>query len=291
MTRGRAPEWLADFQERFGSVITTPLDRTSGTLTARTDRYDPAVGALPGPRAPAEHRLAVYNRQYWFRLFEVLQFSFPLTTRLIGHWKYNALAASFLSANTPKSWDIDRVADGFEGFVARVRPGPELGIDSDAVVEAAYIDAAHRRVFRAPAVLAFRPGARDAEQLLTARLVPSPAMAILHESWPLLELRRTLGATEGEAPLALPPRLAEPRHFALLRHPEGFVTFPLEAREAELFELLLRGRLADALAELEARCSEAERGSLPERAQRWLARSVELGFWIGLETPQQSTQL
>ena len=73
MTRA-APPWLEDFQARFGDVLRTPLARETGTLSATPDRYDSETVAetLEGAGMTSAERLAVYNRQYWFRLLGVL---------------------------------------------------------------------------------------------------------------------------------------------------------------------------------------------------------------------------
>lgn len=273
-----APEWLEEFEARFGSVLRTPLDRSSGTLRATPAAYDRSVGAIDGPRARAQQRLAVYNRQYWFRLLTVFQETFPLTTRLLGHWRFNDYAARFLLESPPRGWDIERASDGFEAWLAEqsdVVPSP-------AVIEAARIDAAWRRVFLAAPHAPYRPAADDAARLLDSVLVPSPAVARVEEHWELVELRRTLTPNDGEAPIALPPRHAEAHWWALVQRPEGVAQIALETREAELFRLLETHTVADALAHLEAACSEQERIDLPARTQRWLARSVALDFWIGL---------
>ena len=56
--------------------------------------------------------------------------------------------------------------------------------------------------------------------------------------------------------------------------------------------------ISDALARLEATCSDDERAALPMNTQRWLARGVARGAWCGLTTEsdtadaaQGSTQL
>jgi hypothetical protein len=279
MTPRSAPAWLEELQTRFSAVIRTPLDRTSGTLTATPSAYDANVlgETLDGPRTSGAERLAVYNRQYWFRLFDVMQTAFPLTTRLSGHWTFNDYAARFLLAHPPRGWDLDRAPDGFEVFMSETLEEGRL-----AVMEAARIDAAWRSVFGAPQVARYRPSPADAARLLDSHLTPSPAVALVEEHWPLLELRKSLRDDRGEAPVALPTRLPTSRWWALVRRDEGIGQLPLEAREAELFTLLRSHTVSDALGRLEAACAEQERAALPTKAQGWLARSVELDFWTGL---------
>ena len=292
-----APAWLADFQARFGAMLRTPLDRSSGTLRATPVQYDRTLRGetLPNARASADERLAVYNRQYWFRLFGLFQSAFPLSSRLIGHWEFNDYVARFIGANAPQGYLIDRAIDGFALFFARswrsipggARRPPHL-VPRRALIEAIRIDAAFRGVFYAPQVTPFRPDAAQAATLLESRLALSPAAAIFSEHWPLVELREKHANDEGAPRLALPPALAVPQRWALVRRPGGTAQLKLDPREGELLWLLLRYPIAGALGRLEARCSGAERESLPERARFWLARSVELGFWSGLHSQEMS---
>src|SRR6185436_18864497 len=99
-------------------MLRTPLDRSSGTLSATPSAYDPLVRAVDGPRGSASERLAVYNRQYWFRLFRVMQGCFPLTTRLLGHWTFNGHAGRFLLEHAPHGWDIEQASEGFVTWLA-----------------------------------------------------------------------------------------------------------------------------------------------------------------------------
>jgi hypothetical protein len=279
MTRA-APAWLANFQAGFGGVIRTPLDRATGTLTADVAAYDRDIlcDVRNASSRAAEARLAVYNRQYWFRLFEVLQSAFPLTSRVLGYWDFNGVAAGFVSTRPPSNWDVDAVGDGFDSFVAS---RSDLAAH-DVLVEAVRIDAAYRDVFRAPDTPPYRPSAADAGRLLDARLVPSPALRIVEENRPLVLLRRRLLDEPHTVRVTLPTPLERPQRWAILRTDHGTAHLTLEPLEAALFDLLAQYSLRDALGRLEQSCSPAERDALPERTQAWLARSVELGFWSGL---------
>ena len=291
MTTRPSPEWLEAFQARFSQMLRTPLDRRSGTLRASPASYDPRLArdAVRGAKLSSPERLAIYNRQYWFRLFTVFHGAFPLTTRLLGHFCFNEYASRFLLAHPPKVWDIDAVVVGFEDFLVLALPSPTVTVDPRgrsveraAVLQASRIDAAYHHVFRAPACTAFRPSAGDAERLLTSRLQPSPAAAVLEEDWPLCELRRALLGDPAETPAPLPPRLAQPRHWLLVRSSTKIGQLPIEAQEARLLALLGLFPVGEALAQLEQECGPVERDLLPARTQKWLARSVEHGLWVGL---------
>jgi hypothetical protein len=278
-----APGWLADFQARFSSMLRTPLDRASGTLTAATAEYDPQLctEALDGPLSGAAERLAVYNRQYWFRLFSVLHAGFPLTARLMGYWDFNAVAANYLLAHPPGGWDIEQIADGFRPFFedALDESAPDWRL---ALIESVRIDAAYREVFRAERSPPFRPVASDATDLLTGHLVPLPALRIVEEHRALVALRTALVANPSSATGELPPLLVRPQAWAIVRREAGTARIPIEDREAELLTLLRRHSVGDALGRLESSCPAEERADLPDRVRAWLARSIDLGFWCSL---------
>lgn len=292
------PAWLEAFQARFGDVLRTPLDRAPGTLTPTPDAYDRDVleSSLDGATLDGAARLAVYNRQYWCRLFDVLHGAFPLVCRLQGYWQFNAFAGRYLQAHPPRGWDLDDVPQGFADWFASdldvSAPSLEAGVDARALIEAARIDAAFRTVFRAPDAPVFRPGAEDAAHLPEARLTPSPAAVIVEEHSALLELRRGILADTTERRFPFPPAHPARRAVALFRAGDRTVEAPLEPMEAELLHLLCDHPVRDALARLERACPDAERASLPERTGAWLAKSVERGWWTGMVRAQpQTTQL
>lgn len=292
------PAWLEAFQARFGDVLRAPLDRATGTLTPVTDAYDRGVveSSLDGSTLGGAERLAVYNRQYWCRLFDVLHGAFPLVCRLLGYWSFNAFAGRYLLAHPPRGWDLDDMPEAFpEWFTSDLDAGTsslDAGVDARALVEAARIDAAFRAVFRAPDVPVFRPGADDAAHLPDARLTPSPAAVIVVEHTALLDLRRAALKDTTERSFPFPPAWPAPRSVALFRAGDRTVEAPLEPMEAELLHLLRDHPVRDALARIERACPDADRASLPERTRAWLARSVERGWWTGMVRAQpQTTQL
>lgn len=273
-----SPEWLLELQARFGAMLRTPLDRSSGELRAETTAYDAALtdAVLPTETLSAAERLAVYHRQYWFRLFTVLQGLYPLTARLVGFWRFNELAARHLVEKPLSGFDIDSIGEGFDARLAR-----DLR-DDDATVEAAHIDAAFHRVTRAPQSEPFRPSAQDAARLGSSRLRLADNVALLDEHWSLAQLRLSLAEQPGDKPLELGPTLPSARHWLLKRHQSQLGLVALDAPEAELLRLVQRYPLQQALGMLEAAAPDGERATLPARAQGWLARSVQLGVWAGL---------
>lgn len=295
MSDGATLDWLASFQRAFGTMIRTPLDRTSGTLRADTPRYESGLcgQTLPGPSLPARERLAVYNRQYWFRLFGVLQTDHRLVTALCGPWIFNAVATAFVLEHPPRGADLGEVSCGFDDFIAthhelvqrELRQGPgSLRVPHEALAQAARIDAAFRTVFHAPDEPRFRPTADQAARLPSCRLLPASAFSVVFEDWPLISLRRELGSQPVLSAVELPSRHPQGRcGWAISRTPGGERVIPLELRRAELMSLLCTYPVAEALGRLEAACEPRERDALASNAHRWLSQSVALGWWRGIE--------
>jgi hypothetical protein len=238
--------WLAEFQARFSAVLRTPLTRSTGTLLADTARYGHAMcqRVLPTATQGAAERLAVYNRQYWFRLFNTLQGQFPLTTQGLGPWQFNAHASHYLLTHPPHTADLQDLGDRFEAFM-------HAEVSDAGVLQAVRMDAARHRVFYAPPQPAFHPTAADAETLMQRRLCPSLAFEVVDERW------------------------------AVYRNARGVGQLPLARGHARLLGLLREHTIEHALGTVEAECPAAERDALVIEAQRWLAQSVELGFWTG----------
>jgi hypothetical protein len=275
------PEWLREFQERFTDVLRTPLDRSTNVLRAQTEAYPRASIqlALDGPRSTAEQRLAVYNRQYWFRLFTVLQTAYSVTARLMTYWRFNEFASQFLSANPPRGWDLDRVADGFDRFVAIACAEHP---DGALWAEAAALDATWRALMRERESTPFQLASEFPEaaaRLPEARLVRSPSVALWFERWPLLEWRAIAHAKGEREPIPPPGELCERRCWALIRERNGIRQVLLEPTEGALLALLSEHTVGDALATIEAQCPADQRAELPAKAQRWLANSVLRGMW------------
>lgn len=279
MSWAASPTWLLELQQRLGSLLRTPLDRTAGSLRALTSEYDAELvaAALASPTLSSAERLAVYHRQYWFRLFTVMQGQYPLTARLLGYWHFNDYAARHLAQRPPRGFDIDTVGDGFAEFLASELAGT-------APADAAPIDAAFHRVAGAPQTEPLRLGPADAARLGSSCLALSPSVAILKERWRLCELRAKLLEQTSESVVMLPERLPEPQHWLLTRNGTTLGVVALAPLEAELLCLLQQYPLEPALAHLEATTPELERAQLPERAQAWLTRSMLLGIWAGFRS-------
>lgn len=274
--------YLEELQRQFGAMLRTPLDRTTGTLRAEATSYPGELVARvrSAGLAPAE-RLAVYNRQYWFRLFGVLQADYRLTTALLGAWTFNDLAARYLVRHPPTGHELASIGAQFVSFLAgepttiATRSGD---VPRDMLVEAAAIDAAFHAAVHAPQEPPLALAPADAPRLATARLVWSRSFTLVEESWPLMELRHALPVELGDHQATLPSHHA-PRAWVIHATASGLRFGPIDALHAELLKLLRVHAIGDSLAMLEARGGD----QVTANARRWFAEGMHHGYWTGLE--------
>jgi hypothetical protein len=281
-----APDWLSELQALFSSALRTPLSRHTGKLDAEVSSYAPALLATlqPGPTLSAAEQMAVYNRQYFARLFSVLHGAFPLSSRILGFWQLNGVASEYLQQHPPRDVEIDRTADGFPAFAVEWLSTAELSSERAlAFRQALRLDAAWRAVFSAPPVTPFRPTAADLERLPSCRLVRSPVFTVVEQSFPLLALRARALSETVEGAFELPAPFAAPEPWALVRSPQGMAQHRLAPLEARLLELVTTQTLGTALAGLENEASASEQGDLPRKTQEWLAKAMHAGAFCGIE--------
>ncbi len=290
MTRDETLRWLANLQAQFGQALRLPLDRSQHSLRAQTEHYaDDLVARLAaGPHSSARARMAVYNRQYWFRLFSVLQDEYPLTARLLGMWTFNRYASRFLQAQPPQHYDIQCAAHGFAAFLEAELQAPEPRTPSPArassatLIEAIRIDSAYREILRAADTPPFTLSTEQAASLPLAQLVAAQTFRLVSESSALLALRKALADDKGEQAVPPPQPHSEPQHWALFTHRHGLGAIALHPLRALLLRNLSEHSVSEALARLEQAATPEQRDLLVKHAQSWLADSVQRGFWSGI---------
>lgn len=287
------PAWLAQFQRDFSDVLRTPLDRSAGKLRARPEDYPRRLlnEAKPGHGLSPGERLSVYHRQYWFRIFGVMQNEYRLVAALTGAWDFNGLVAGFLVNNPPRGHDLGEVALGFDDWLAQghgAGPQPFEGaaVPAKALVQAARIDAAYRAAFWAPQPR--KETSREFRrvgtgQLAAGRLRPSGRFFLVQEDWPLLALRTGLASAPSEAPVPLPARHSRRVHAVFVRGEAGPRLWMIDGLQARLYQCLSELPLAEALAVLEREAVNLPPARLSHLVQAWLAESVKFGFWEGVD--------
>lgn len=284
--------WLADFQRAFSEAIRWPLATGQGRLQSRIPAdKGPALTIKASAHGDAASRLALYNEQYWFRLFNAMQGALPLTARLLGLWSFNQIVQDFLGAKPPSHYDLNRLTEGFGTFLMTLPASIPLAggvkpLPRRILREAFAIDDAYQQVFYAPPQKIWRPTAEELPHLPRQKLIASKAFVLVEERSPLLRLRRELlaGRYPGEAALPCPADSQSSQHWAIYRSSQGVLAKALSSFEAQLCQLLLAHPLEEAMMKLEESQSE-DLPALARSLMSWLSQSLADGFWTGAEEP------
>jgi len=140
---------LSFIQEWFSQAISRPLTFEAGIAQVHAS---PELHREAGTRIRSANgvngfdRLAIYNRQYWFRLIACMQETYPCALHVLGLKNFNEWIMKFLErhpSDTPYLAELDLK---FAGFMEKNFPGESRG----TVVEAIHYDRAHDRAFTAP---------------------------------------------------------------------------------------------------------------------------------------------
>ncbi len=257
---------LAQFQAQFLTALQAPLTVRQGRLTSEPQLERGLLDSLrDAAHLPASGAFSVYHRQYWFRLFEVVQKGYPLLAGLLGLFECNLIALDFFKAHPPRGDTLHGLTGAFGEFAVARSPLA----DREPLTEAAAIDRAVNHALLAPPATP------------SAHLTWGPSWSLVVESWPLLALRREVIATAREARSALPPKLLRPQLWAVGAHQGLVATLQLEPTQHRLYELLGEHDLEGALGQLEAEVAPSEQLSLPARVERWLSLARRYGLVSG----------
>lgn len=79
---------------------------------------------IMGPQV-ADERLAIYQRAYRTRILDTLHGMFPRLRRAVGERLFDDFALSFLEAEPPRGWTLDRLAETFPRWLAETKPDEE----------------------------------------------------------------------------------------------------------------------------------------------------------------------
>ena len=219
------PSWLEGFQKEWGGALTQPLQHATGVL----------LSPHPSPG------LAAYNRQYWFRLFSVLQKTYELTATLVGYWHFNLLAQDYLSFEPPHHFDLASITTAFPDFLAKVLTPSRLasleyGVEALCVVQAAQLERAMEQALLAPHHAPYGPDRFVADLAGHLQLGAGPHWQILSLDWPLWRID----------PGALVPgwrnrsseRLRRAQHLLVMRWRGTLCRYELDPNQARLYESL-----------------------------------------------------
>ena len=194
---------LQDLQALTASVIMQPLARGFRTSKYFTDgRLNSAVAAefiQANDRLTPIERIGIYNKQYWYRLIDIMYEDYPGLAAILGRLKFNKLVEAYLQKYPSNTFALRNLGDRLEKFICD-NPNftePKTQLCSEMVS------------FEWAQVVAFDGPANpplSIDELLGVkptklRLAIQPYITLLHLHWPLddftIALKRS--AMRGEA--------------------------------------------------------------------------------------------
>ena len=144
------PEALTGTQRWMFAKVVRPLTgdnhlRLADESGAELAEIDEVIA--PNSKLSAFERLEVYNRQYWFRLFEALDADFPALRKLVGQANFRRLAEAYLTKYNSTSYTLRDLGNKLEQFL---REHPEhAGKHPEATANIARLEWAYVEAFDA----------------------------------------------------------------------------------------------------------------------------------------------
>lgn len=150
MKNSTPPFSLLQLQTWFAEVETLPLKK-SGEFGI--PEYDASL--LPsieeyierGPYLTAAQRIGIYNQQYWWRLYHIMQNHFPGLLRIFGMEAFNEeIAKPYLIKYPPGHWTLHNLGEKLPNWIEE----EYNDTDKKLVFQMAVLDAAYQKIWHTP---------------------------------------------------------------------------------------------------------------------------------------------
>lgn len=178
---------LIDMQRAFASAVMEPLTPSGNTVRTRKDgratRDVLAPLVKPNDRLTSIERLEIYNKQYWFRLFDCLYEDFPGVRAVLGARRFDAMMRAYLEAHPSQSYTLRDLGRCFAKFLET--QSERLGRNADLAVDVAKLEWANIVAFDGPSHAPLAPGAEV--DPASTRLILQPNIAVLACRYPVDE--------------------------------------------------------------------------------------------------------
>lgn len=142
----KVPQTLRETQQWFGKIITQRIDPESHinpiAPSGKPIKEEAPIYIAPSPTLEPYRRIELYHQQYWWRLLNILQESFPLTVRLFGYTDFNEiLGKPYLLAYPPCTWSLNPLGNRLAEWVEKHYDKDDKSLILNAVkLDYVYID-------------------------------------------------------------------------------------------------------------------------------------------------------
>jgi hypothetical protein len=271
---------LTQTQDVFWRLISAPEGVAAG-LAALPDRERALPFGLEGwlrgdERLSAIERLDVYANMYFFRLLDCLAEDFPAIRAVVGHERFHALVADYLTIHPSEHPSVRMLGRALGDFLethplcGEVSYLPDLARFEWHLLGA--FDAADAEPLAAECLQQFAPG-----DWPTLRLVLTPSLRILEARAPVQEV--WFAATEGRE---LPTIASQPTALRIWREDLRVFHRTIDSLELTALRAAERGERFAAMCDAAAGLVGEERAAseLVVILHRWLADRLIVGFHV-----------
>ena len=235
-------------------------------------------------------RIAIYNKQYWYRLIDILYDDYPGLAAVLGRLKFNKLVSEYLQQHPSRSFTLRDLGHGIAGFI---QEHPELvpARKLQFCVEIATFEWAQVLAFDEPG-----PPPISLDDLLgkdpsKLKLSIQPYVSLLHLHWPLddftMQLKRSSLRGEASNAVDAPPSDSTGKTVAIPDRNEIFIAVHrlnndlyykrLDPNAFSILRSLNAGKsLADAVAVAVENSGEATEWA--SQIQVWFKNWAEMGW-------------
>jgi Putative DNA-binding domain len=281
----KPPKRLQYLQEHFSEAIRTPFSFATGKFACQTELYALEAVSSIRPRigeAP-QHRLALYNEQYWYRLLTLLQKDYSLLAHIMGYWHFNQLATAYLTHYPSQSPYLDHLPLRLPDFMRSQEQWGQVQLVQAADLDLAYLNAFHAS--DKPSLHESLLHADKAHALAESSFEFQPWFSLLEEDWNLMECRKSL--TRNELPIEKTKleRVEKKGYWAMYRNDHQVHWLSLEYEAFRLFREIQSGlTLAEACERIAGSLDEVGLQRLGSGIQGWFAQAMRLRwFCTGLK--------
>lgn len=144
----KVPQKLQRTQLWFGSIIGRAINENSLmnpiSPSGRPMEEEAWDYINPSPTMKPADRIQIYNQQYWWRLLNALQETFPLVTRLFGYHDFNQIIAiPYMVKYRPQDWSLSTIGDLLPTWIQEEYHAS----DKQLIYDSAVVDNAYNKSF------------------------------------------------------------------------------------------------------------------------------------------------
>lgn len=289
------PYMMQTTQEWFAQTITYPLAENNQIQMFSQDGMLVAEEAaryiVPSPTLKPHERIQIYNQQYWWRLLNALQITFPLVTRLCGYQTFNEqIGIPYLLAYPPSHWAIGLIGENLPMWISDYYQQP----DKMLLHQSACLDWSFNASYGVPEVPPLDLAAvsqRDPEAILNLTYYLQPHIYLFTWDYDLMDFRNAFLLEDINYWTTHPfPKLKKRKgfHIVLFRNKKNGISYrKISKSEYLLLTAFKEGSTLSAACELIEKQDKKTYTQTVTHLQKWLQEWACAG-WLSEMPPSRN---